>query len=269
MNDWAITWKMEFNIGKCKIMHVGRKNKKYDYEMNGEKLSITDKEKDLGVLMESNLKPNSQCTAAATKANQILGQISRAFHYRHKEVFVKLFKTFVRPHLEYCSSVWSPWTEKDCEILEKVQKRAVRMVSNLEGGTYEEKLECAGLMKLKDRRKRGDLIETCKIMKGFVKTDKSKLFDIHQEEEYEVRRTRMNMLINEEGESERRENVIRGVKSKTDLRKNFFSQRVCNEWNSLPEKVKEAPNVNCFKNRYDQYMKPKKHESRTAEDGDG
>jgi hypothetical protein len=60
MNDWAITWKMEFNIGKCKIMHVGRKNKKYDYEINGKKLSITKKEKDLGVLMEGNLKPNSQ-----------------------------------------------------------------------------------------------------------------------------------------------------------------------------------------------------------------
>lgn len=51
---------MEFNIGKCKIMHVGRKNKKYDYEINGKKLSITEKEKDLGVLMEGNLKPNSQ-----------------------------------------------------------------------------------------------------------------------------------------------------------------------------------------------------------------
>jgi hypothetical protein len=77
-----------------------------------------------------------------------------------------------------------------------------------------------------ERRRRGDMIETYKIMKGIATTDKNTWFEMQEMEDYEVRRTRTNMRINEEGEPERIENVIKGKKSKTDLRKNFFSQRV-------------------------------------------
>jgi ribonuclease P/MRP protein subunit RPP40 len=146
--------------------------------------------------------------------------------------------------------VWNPWTEKDCETLEKVQRRAVKMVSNLQGETYEEKLESAGLTRLKDRRKRGDMIETFKIMSRFSKSDKRTWFEVQEKEDYEGRRTRTNMRINEEGKSKRRENVIKGRKSRTDLQNSFFSQRVCSDWNGLPHKVKAASSVNAFKNHH-------------------
>jgi predicted Zn-ribbon and HTH transcriptional regulator len=70
MNKWAKKWKMQFNIGKCKIKHIGKKPQKYEYKMEGENLMVTGKEKDLGVLMENNLKPNSQCVAAAKKSEK-------------------------------------------------------------------------------------------------------------------------------------------------------------------------------------------------------
>ena len=101
------------------------------------------------------------------KANFILGSISRAFHYRDRHVFVNLYKIYVRPHLEFCTSAWSPWTESDLNTLEQVQKRAIRMISGLHSESYEEKLKELNLLSLKKRRERADTIQTFKILQGF------------------------------------------------------------------------------------------------------
>ena len=76
---------------------------------------------------------------------------------------------YVQPLLEYAVVVWSPWTEQNCELLEKVQRRAIRMMSDVKGKTYEQKLKDAGLMLLKERRIRGDMIETFKTIKRMNK----------------------------------------------------------------------------------------------------
>ena len=109
--------------------------------MHGKELSETNDEKDLGVFVEAKLKPGKQCTSAARSANFALGQIQRAFHFRKKDYLVPLYKTFVRPKLEYASSAWSPWLEKDKKQLEKVQERLIRMLSDVKGNTYEDKLK--------------------------------------------------------------------------------------------------------------------------------
>ena len=70
---------------------------------------------------------------------------------------VPLYKTFVRPKLEFCVAAWSPWTEQDIKTLEKVQARAARLESNKHRATYEERLE---------RRERGDAIEIYKTLNG-------------------------------------------------------------------------------------------------------
>ena len=82
-------------------MHFGSKNKHNKYTMNGNELEVVEVEKDVGVLVSSSLKPSQQCSAAAGKANGVLGQISRAVKYRDKRTFVQLYKVYVRPHLEY------------------------------------------------------------------------------------------------------------------------------------------------------------------------
>lgn len=252
MVEWASTWRMEFNVDKCKIMHGGNGNLKCKYEMNGQVMGETELEKDLGVLMCSNLKPSDQCAKAAKKANSVLGQIARAFHYRTKEVFGRLFRAFVRPCLEYAASVWCPWTDADCDALEKVQRRAVRMICDVKGSTYEEKLKDAKLMLLKERRMRGDLIEVFKVMKGISKVDKNNWFDMVTPEQ---RETRQNTVVNEEGERERREWVIKKERFRLEVRKNFFTVRVVDAWNNLPATVKNASNVNMFKSRIDAFAK--------------
>jgi hypothetical protein len=138
--QWADLWGMEFNIPKCKIMHLGHGNPNHKFSMQGVELKETREEKDIGVTVTDNLRPTDQCATAARTAQIVLGQISRAFHYRDRHVFARLYKQYVRPHLEFATTAWSPWTAADQESLEKVERWAVHMVSGLKRQTYEDKL---------------------------------------------------------------------------------------------------------------------------------
>ena len=107
----AKDWAMEFNDNedKCKIMHLGRNNPRHKYFMNGVELSVTEEERDLGIWTESSLKPGLQCSKAASSANRILGLILKSFHYRTKQTLFPLYKTLIRPKLEFGAAAWSPW----------------------------------------------------------------------------------------------------------------------------------------------------------------
>jgi hypothetical protein len=104
-------------------MHVGRNNPKQKYYINGQELSTVEEEKDIGVLVHNSLKPAKHCEKAANMAGAVLRQIQRNFHYRDRKVFVKQYKQYVLPHLEFASPAWAPWTVADIEKLENVKKR--------------------------------------------------------------------------------------------------------------------------------------------------
>ena len=97
---------MEFNVNKCKVLHLGKINKEFEYYMNGSWLASVDQERDIGVIVEKSLKPSLQCAEAAKKAMFVLGQIAIAFQYRDRYIFLKLYVHFVRCHLEFASPVW-------------------------------------------------------------------------------------------------------------------------------------------------------------------
>ena len=98
-------------------MHLGPGNQHFNYSMGGLQLEATSEEKDVGVIVTANLKPATQCARAAARANAALGQLTRALHFRDRRVFLDLYKTHVRPHLEYAVQAWSPHLVKDTEIL--------------------------------------------------------------------------------------------------------------------------------------------------------
>ena len=118
-----------------------KQGKNFEYEMNNKTLSSVDTERDLGVLISSNLKPSAQCLNAVRKARLALRSIEIGFILRDQKVFVNIYKQFVRCHLEHASQVWNPWTIDDINKLEKVQKKAVDMVRGLDGLNYEDKLK--------------------------------------------------------------------------------------------------------------------------------
>jgi hypothetical protein len=108
--SWSEVWGMRFNVGKCKVMHIGRHTTRSDYTMAGVTLEKTREERDLGVTVMDTLKPAAECAKAA---NFVLGQITRAFRYRDKKTFVQLYKQYVRPHLEFAVQAWAPWQQAD------------------------------------------------------------------------------------------------------------------------------------------------------------
>ena len=242
LDEWCLKWGMSFNTSKCKIIHVGRNNPNYDYSMNGETLQTSDTEKDIGFNIHSSLKPSIHCNIIAKKAHTVLSLVSRNFHYRDKKTFVNLYCQHVRPILEYASPVWSPWLECDKKVVEDVQKRMVKMISGLNGQTYEEKLTEIGLQTLEYRREKADMVQVFKMLKGIDNVDYKNWFEIYGDTSSNIRPN--TRLSNEPL------NIIQ-KRCNGDIRKYFFSMRVVPTWNSLPTDVKNSGTVAVFKSNYD------------------
>lgn len=237
LSRWCSEWQMELNVEKCKVMHVGVNNKMERYGINGQDLVETSEEKDLGVIINQNLKVSQQCLTAAKKGNQILGLIYRTFSMRSKEIIVRLYKALVRPHLDYCIQAWRPHLQKDIDVLEKVQRRATRMIEGLKDLYYEERLKVVRLTTLENRMIRADMLEVFKIVKGLEGLKENNFF---------VRR----------GEGRLRGHQYTLIKKsfRTNLGKFSFGNRVINIWNSLPANVVSSGTINEFKSGLDRFL---------------
>ena len=152
---WSEKWQMLFNFGKFKCLHTWPGNIGMNYEMGGTILSKTVKENDLEVSMNANMKVSEQCRIAASKGNQVLGMIHRNITYKEKSLIVPLYKAIVRPHLEYCIQAWSPYLRKDIDLLEKIQRRATKLIPGLIDLRYEERLKECGLTTLQNANIKG------------------------------------------------------------------------------------------------------------------
>ena len=257
LSDWSSTWQLHFNTSKCKVMHLGKKNVKEKYTMQGSLLESTTAEKDIGVMIQESLKPSLHCAKTADKANGVLGQLSRAVLYRDSNTFIRLYLVYVRPILEYCIQAVGPHTVADKQCLEKVQKRAVNMVSNIGKGSYSEKLAKLNLTTLEERRWRGDMIQTWRIMTGKDRVRVDTWFDM------EVDRTREGATTTRNA---RGHHAIRPRDYQHEERGFFFSNRVVRDYNSLPDHVKKATNINTFKNSLDRHRgTPSRNNSRPTE----
>ena len=103
---------MEFHPKKCKVLHFGSKNPEHQYMIGNSKVIPTNYEKDLGVTISDNLKWAEHIKNCVNKANRMIGLVKRTFSYLDEDMFITLYKTFIRPLLEYCPEVWSPHLEK-------------------------------------------------------------------------------------------------------------------------------------------------------------
>ena len=91
-------------------------------------IANTMEEKDLGIIIDNKLNFQNHIN----KANQKLGLINRSFKYMDKDMFLQLFKSLVRPHLEYGSTVWSVANQKEAIIIKNVQRRATRLIKEIQ-----------------------------------------------------------------------------------------------------------------------------------------
>jgi len=120
--SWSDDWMMLFNTDKCHVLHLGRDNSRAKYCLLGKELSKVADERDLGVIVQDDLKVSKQCTKAVSTAYRILGLIRRTIECKSQDIILQLYKSLVRPHLEYCVQCWNPYYRNDVELIEKVQR---------------------------------------------------------------------------------------------------------------------------------------------------
>jgi len=240
LTTWSNKWLLHFNPDNCKIMHIGYKFDTKYYMLDDTRkveLQNTSVEKDLGVLTTDSLKPSLQCQKSAAKARSVLGIVRRNFRKLNINGFLLIYKSYIRPHLEYRVQAWSPYHQKDIQCLESVQRAATKLVPSLKKLSYEDRLKNLRLTTLYQRRIRGDLIETYKILTRKINVPSDNFFRLHTGS-HNTRGHSLKLSVQ---------------RSRLDLRKNFFSLRVVRIWNSLPQDVVNSTSVMMFKRGLDKH----------------
>ena len=244
LQQWAEQMQMKFHPSKCKVMHLGKNNTRRNYEMVDSNnkvhtLEETEVEKDLGVHIDSKLTFATHCQEKVNKANKILGYIRHTFKHIEKDSLLLLYKSLVRPHLEFASCIWSPRYKYSIDSIERVQRRATKLIPQIQHLPYSERLKKLNLETLSYRRTRADLLESYRIL-----TDQH-LVNRHCQCSQCPNKSMLAPALNP---------ITRGHSKKiqfqaaTGARQNFFETRVSHLWNNLSEQTVSSKNVNTFKN---------------------
>uniref|UniRef100_A0A803K404 Reverse transcriptase domain-containing protein n=1 Tax=Xenopus tropicalis TaxID=8364 RepID=A0A803K404_XENTR len=228
LESWAANWKMRFNVDKCKVMHFSRININASYLLNGSLLGVSLTEKDLGVFVDNKLSNSRQCHFVATKGNKVLSCIKKGIDSRDENIILPLYRSLVRPHLEYAVQFRAS-VLKDINELERVQRRGSKLVKGMEDLSYEVRLSRLGLFSLEKRRLRGDIITLYKYIRG----------DYRQI-----------------GNQHTRGNPFRLEERSCHLKQCrwFFTVRAVRLWNALPSDVVMEDSVNAFKRGLDKFL---------------
>ena len=235
LSEWSRKWQLPFNTGKCKVLHIGTNNPCHRYKMDNKKLDNVSEEKDLGVLVDEDLKFHKQTAAAVKKANRSLGMIKKTLVSLNATTLPTLYKTLVRPHLKLANVAWGPHFKGDIKAVESIQKRATKLVKTLKDVPYENRLRSLNIPSLVHRRRRGDMIFTYKIFHD--------VFDINKE----------SVFISPSRATRGHAHKIMKSKASMLTRITAYSNRIHDDWNSLPEEIVHADTVNSFKKGLDEH----------------
>ena len=235
LEDWSSKWQMGHNIDKCKSLHLGSNNRHHSYTMDGNPLSQTTVEKDLGVYIDEELKFHAHTARVVAKAFQITAVVKKSFVHLDVITLPLLYKSLIRPHLEYGNVIWGPHHKLDQKAVERVQRRVTKLIPALKDLPYEDRLRSLKIPTLYYRRRRGDMIQVYKILKGIDRIDASIFFKMAS---YSTRGHHLKLVK---------------PAAKKNVRCHSFSIRIVNDWNSLPKSAVKAETVNAFKSELDRF----------------
>ena len=187
------------------------------------------------------MKWDQQIKNCVRKANSMIAWVTRNLILRELGVMRNVYKTIIRPHLEYCAQLWSPpachgyWS--NIIELENVQRRFTRLIDGIGSLPYSKRLEALQITTLAERRVRGDLIEVYKIINELVEYGQD-IFKLTRSGEKIVSKLSYNI-----------DSDIRRIS------KRFIAERVVKYWNLLPSFVRNSSSVTDFKINLEEYKK--------------
>ena len=240
MVSWVQKMNVELNQEKVHLLHIGRTNprRKYTLGEGGPDIKAVEQEKDLGVIISSDLKTDKMVQKQAQKAHVKLSQFSSAFSYRGK-TWMKLYNTYVKPSMMYSCEAWKPCTREGVEKLEAVQRRAVRMAGGQGVKSYRDACREAGLNTVEEQLDEADMVRVFRIMNKNDKIDKTVFWTMEEPREGAGRRRFKEKEIRRTLAGQRKE-----------VRKKSFALRVQDPWNSLKDSVKLAKTPKAFRIAY-------------------
>ncbi|CAI2737748.1 unnamed protein product, partial [Dicrocoelium dendriticum] len=229
LHEWSIRWELPVNRDKCAVLLIGGTEPYGAYHIGGLLLRNTTHERDLGVIVTSELR-TTQGTLKVATGRRLVGALRREFARMTPEIFRPLFTSYVRSVLGYCLPAGHPLSNLECALLRKVQRRASKAVLGLRDLPYPIRLQQLNLFSVELRSRWADLIYTRRILRGDLGSELQHFF-------------RPNTDCTTRGNTwklfkQRRHKIRKDV---------TLSTRLVNDWNSLPEAIADAPSKESIK----------------------
>ena len=231
--DYTKKWQLSLSIEKCHSMNFGKKvDAEFLYQIDGKYLNVKNWCKDLGLFLQSSMKPSLHCQSIANKARSRACLIMKCFVTRDNDFLTKMFNVYVRPILEYGCPVWSPWLLKDIDTIESVQRAFTKRYPKLWSLSYTERLSLLDLDSLELRRLRFDIMTCFKILNNMLPLE-------------------INDFFTMSGLNTRQK--LTKADGRCDERLYFFSNRIVPVYNSLPHEITDIKDFKCFKSMLASY----------------
>ena len=199
--------------------------------LNSSALTSVSMIRDLGVTVSDNGCVSQQCLNVTAKARRLTGVMLRTFTSHRRKVIVPLFKSIIRPLVEYATPVWNPCLKKDIAEIEQVQRKVTKYIRGIGQLSYEDRLHSLDLPKLETRRTYFDLLELYKIIHNLTRSQCRNLISLS---ELRTRGYQCKLKASL-------------PPARLQVRRHFLLERALPQWNALPAEIVQQANLHCFK----------------------
>ena len=230
--SWSLVWQIGISLTKSFIFEIGIPHSHHPFSIGTTVLTSPLTIKDLGIIVDPQLKFSNHILEMVKKANQRAALIHRSFLSKNTNNLILAYKTYVRPLLEYASPIWNPSQLNLINNIEAVQKKFTKRLPGLSGLSYPERLTILHLQSLEHRRLQFDLVTCFKIIHNQLCLDSSDFFIFSPNNRSRGHPFRL---------------IVPLVKS--NIKKHFFSCRVVHPWNHLPSIMITNPSTIFFKSQ--------------------
>ena len=235
LTNWLQDYQLRLAKEKCSVVSIPQSSSNPYFFLENSQILTSESIKDLGIIISDNLKWNKHIDYLYRNASVSSYQISKFSKTKNIWTLIKLFKTYVRPKLEFNTPIWSPYLSKDIEKIEKIQKTFTRYIFkklNLPYSSYSDRLRQINLKSLEYRRLFFDLVFLYKIINGLAGINFHDYFVI-KENPYMLRENQFKIESN--------------FKSFNSIWHNSFFTRASKLWNSLPKTITDSKSLISFK----------------------